>query len=140
MATKTTVTFGPKDVARAVSKAVGRPFDAKRVRGWVRDNVPAFDDDGYTAHIYSRAVYDRIVAGMVARAKSGRSTAASTGRTRNVSGSRPRKSKPATVSRALRVSEPLGEPKSAPVARVSPATVTATKTAPTVTKAAPDAS
>ena len=120
-------TFGPKDVARAVSKAVGRPFDAKRVRGWVRDNVPAFDDDGYTAHVYSKAVYDRIVAGMVARAKGGRSTAASTGRSK-------------AAKAPAKAATPRKSSKAAPVQRVSPATVTATKTVPTVSKAAPDAS
>jgi len=118
-------TFGPKDVARAVSKAVGRPFDAKRVRGWVRDNVPAFDDDGYTAHVYSKAVYDRIVAGMVARAKGGRSTAASTGRT--------------AAKAPSKAATPRKSSKAAPVQRVSPATVTAVKVTPTVSKAAPDA-
>jgi len=125
---KTPATFGPKDVARAVTKAVGRPFDAKRVRGWVRDNVPAFDDDGYTAHVYSRAVYDRIVAGMVARAKGGRSTAASTGRTAPKAAS-----KPATPRKAATGT------KTAPVSRVPSGTVKAATSAPTVTKAAPDA-
>lgn len=73
-------TYNAKAVAREVSKRVGRTFDAKRVRAWVRDNVPAYDDDGYTAHVYDRKTYDRIVSGMVAKARTGRATAASEGR------------------------------------------------------------
>lgn len=67
-------------VARDVSKALGKDVDAKRVRSWVRDNVAAYDDDGYTAHQYTPALARTIVAGMVKRANAARPTAASNGR------------------------------------------------------------
>jgi len=41
--------------------------DAKRVRAYVRDTIAEYDDDAYTAHAYTLALRDRIVAGMVAR-------------------------------------------------------------------------
>lgn len=75
-----------------MSKALGRDVDAKRVRAWVRDNVAAYDDDGYTAHQYSPALARTIVQGMVKRANAARPSAASKGR----SGA----TKPATASKA----------------------------------------
>lgn len=74
-------TYTARMVAREVSKRLGRDVDAKRVRAWVRDNVPAYDDDGYTAHVYDRRTFDRIVTGMVSKARTGRATAASKART-----------------------------------------------------------
>lgn len=112
-------TYNAKAVAREVSKRVGRTFDAKRVRAWVRENVPAYDDDGYTAHVYDRKTFDRIVKGMTDKARTGRATAASAGRTPAKTPAKPRK--PASV-------------KPAPIARVSPDAVTATATTPTVAK------
>jgi len=73
-------TYTARQTAREVSKRLGREVDAKRVRAWVRDNVDAYDDDGYTAHLYDARLKDRIVAGMVARGKAARPVAASTGR------------------------------------------------------------
>lgn len=73
-------TLTARMVAREVSKALKRDVDAKRVRAWVRDNVPAYDDDGYTAHQYSPALAKTIVAGMVKRANAARPSAASKGR------------------------------------------------------------
>ena len=70
-----------KDTARAVSKALGRTIDAKRVRDWVRTNVPAYDDDGYTSHQYDARTFAAIVKGMTSKAKTGRSDATSKGRT-----------------------------------------------------------
>lgn len=69
-----------RSVARTVSARLGREVNDKRVRGWVRENVAAFDDDGYTAHVYSAAQAKAIVDGMVKSAGKGRSAAASTGR------------------------------------------------------------
>ena len=92
----TGTTYNAKAVAREVSKRVGRTFDAKRVRAWVRDNIPAYDDDGYTAHVYDRPTFDRIVKGMVERAKGGRATAASAGRTPAKRSAKPAPAKPAT--------------------------------------------
>lgn len=77
----TAQTYKARDVAKAVSKATGRPINDKRVRAWVRDNVAAFDDDGYTAHVYSTAQYKAIVKGMTDGSKAERSKAASAGRT-----------------------------------------------------------
>lgn len=78
-------TWTARMVAREVSKRTGRDVDAKRVRAWVRDNVDAYDDDGYTAHVYDARTKDRIVAAFVAKAKgatgtNARSRAASEGR------------------------------------------------------------
>lgn len=84
----TAPTYTARMVAREVSKRLGRDVDAKRVRAWVRDNVPAYDDDGYTAHVYDRRTFDRIVSGMVSKARTGRATAASTARTATPSKSR----------------------------------------------------
>jgi hypothetical protein len=68
-------------VARSVAKRIGRDYDAKRVRAWVRDNVDEYDDDGYTAHVYSAALAKRIEDALVKRAQGGgRPTAAAKGR------------------------------------------------------------
>lgn len=76
----TAQTFSARMVAREVSKALGREVSDKRVRSWVRDNVDAYDDDGYTQHAYDRRLADRIVAGMTKSAKAPRAAAAHTGR------------------------------------------------------------
>lgn len=115
----TGTTYNAKAVAREVSKRVGRTFDAKRVRAWVRENVPAYDDDGYTAHVYDRPTFDRIVKGMTSKAQTGRAKAASEGR--KASPAKPKTRKAAKPS--------------APIARVSAADVTAEGTTPTVSKA-----
>lgn len=69
-----------RDVAKRVSKTLGREVNAKRVRAWVRDHIDAYDDDGYTPHQYDARTADRIVAGMTKSAKTGRAVAASAGR------------------------------------------------------------
>jgi hypothetical protein len=52
----------------AALRKAGSPkqVDAKRVRAWVRDNVAAYDDDGYTAHAYDARTAATIERGMVA--------------------------------------------------------------------------
>jgi hypothetical protein len=86
-------TFTARQTARDIVTALGkrgitRDVDAKRVRAWVRDNVDAYDDDGYTAHLYDARTHDRIVSSMVARysgtrGTDGRANAASVGRGAN---------------------------------------------------------
>lgn len=77
----TAQTTSARQVARMVSKAVGRDITDKRVRQWVRDNVASFDDDGYTTHAYDARTVKVIVAGMTKRYKdSGRPQSASNGR------------------------------------------------------------
>jgi len=57
-----------QDINAALRKAgIARSLDAKRVRAWVRDNVDAYDDDGYTAHVYDATTHARIVKGIMAR-------------------------------------------------------------------------
>jgi hypothetical protein len=75
----------------AALRKAGSPkqVDAKRVRAWVRDNVAAYDDDGYTAHAYDARTAATIERGMVASRvaakgatpKAARGVAASEGRT-----------------------------------------------------------
>ena len=123
----TGTTYNAKAVAREVSKRVGRTFDAKRVRAWVRNNIPAYDDDGYTAHVYDRRTFDRIVSGMVAKARTGRATAASEGRGA---------SKAATTAKAHASVKPASS-KPGPshaTPRVPAGTVTAAASSPTVAK------
>lgn len=102
-------TYTAKAVAREVAKRLNRPFDAKRVRAWVRENVPAYDDDGYTAHAYDHATFTRIVNALVARGRTPRTAAASKGREGKVA--KPATRKPAPSARAMG---------SGPVARVAP--------------------
>jgi len=80
MASNDKGTVNARQVARDVSKALGRTIDAKRVRAWVRDNVAAFDDDGYTTHAYTPALARTIVAGMTKSRKADRSKSAAEGR------------------------------------------------------------
>lgn len=73
-----TATVNARQTARDVQAALAqlgikRDVDAKRVRSWVRDNIDAYDDDGYTSHQYTPAVHARIVRAMVARYAAGRS-------------------------------------------------------------------
>ena len=82
---KAPATRTPKDVAREVSTRLGRKVDAKRVRAWVRDNVDAYDDDGYTAHLYDATLYRHIVDSLVKRGRAARPTAASRGRSKPAS-------------------------------------------------------
>lgn len=57
-----------KDVNAALArKGVSAKVTDKQVRSFVRDNVAAYDDDGYTTHAYSTAQHTSIVAAMVAR-------------------------------------------------------------------------
>lgn len=118
----TAATYTPKQVAREVAKRLNRTYDAKRVRAWVRDNVAAYDDDGYTAHLYDHATYMRIVTALVKRGQVGRPAAASKGRAGKPSTSSPKPRTTGTTPAA---------PKVAPVARVAPS-VTAESTAPSV--------
>ena len=117
-------TYTARMVAREVSKRLGRDVDAKRVRAWVRDNVDAYDDDGYTAHVYDHATFTRIVTAMVTRGRAARPTAASTGRSgKSKSKTAPTAPKTAPTARAMG---------SGPVTRVkattAPVTVTAAPT------------
>jgi len=81
----TTATFTARQTAAEVTKAcakVGltRSVNAKRVRAFVRDTMPAYDDGEYTAHLYDARTKDRIVKAMVARYTAGRPASASLGR------------------------------------------------------------
>jgi hypothetical protein len=95
-----------QQVSAALAKLGHKPVDAKRVRAWVRENVPAYDDDGYTAHAYDARTAAAIVKGMTARyvaAKNAtetdaRGTAASSGRTPSTR--KPRSRKPASATTA----------------------------------------
>lgn len=125
--TKQAVTFSARDTAKAINAKTGKDIDAKRVRQWVRDHIDAYDDDGYTAHAYNRATFDRIVAGMTKASGSERSKAASTGRKgKTVAAKAPTKA-PATR-------KPASKP-SAPIAVVPASNAVPT---PTVGKVAPD--
>lgn len=76
----TPTTYSARKVAEEVSTKLGKPVNAKRVRQWVRDHVPAFDDEGYTAHNYTTAQRTSIVNGMTKAAAQPRAKAASQGR------------------------------------------------------------
>jgi hypothetical protein len=108
------MTFSARAVAKLVASRSGRPCDAKRVRAWARASIARFDDEGYTTHAYTSAERDRIVNGLVARARAnatgtaGRASSASRGRTAA------RKTSPA---RKATHKAPV-----APVAPVAPAT------------------
>lgn len=72
-------TVNARKVAETVSKKLGKPVNQKRVRQWVRDHLPAFDDDGYTQHLYTPAQVTAIVNGMTGAASKPRAkTAAAT--------------------------------------------------------------
>jgi len=73
-------TFTARQVAEAVTKSLGKPVNAKRVRQWVRDHIAAYDDEGYTAHQYTPAQRTAILKGMTAAAAKPRAKAASQGR------------------------------------------------------------
>jgi hypothetical protein len=94
--------FTARQTARAISAKLGRDVSDKRVRAWVRDNVPAYDDDHYSAHLYDARLRDRIVAAFVTRSRTGRTVAAQTGRSKPATASKP-KSKPKTTARAPKV-------------------------------------
>jgi hypothetical protein len=122
-------------VAREVTavlhkRGLERDVDAKRVRAWVRDNVDAYDDDGYTAHLYDARLRDRIVSGMVARYV-GR-TPGTTARAASASAGR----SPAKVKAT---SAPTTPHKAPPVRAMGSGPVTRSKAAP-VAPEAPDAS
>jgi hypothetical protein len=81
----TATTFTARQTAAEVTKALAkvgldRAINAKRVRAFVRDTMPAYDDGLYTAHLYDARTKDRIVKAMVARYTAGRPAAASLGR------------------------------------------------------------
>lgn len=103
-------TYTAKAVAREVAKRLNRPFDAKRVRAWVRENIAAYDDDGYTAHAYDHATFTRIVSALVARGRTPRTVAASKGRSGKVA-------TPKVKTPKVPPTRPMG---SGPVARVAP--------------------
>jgi hypothetical protein len=93
-------TFTARQTARAISAKLGRDVSDKRVRAWVRDNVPAYDDDGYTPHAYDARLRDRIVAAFVTRSKAGRTVAAQTGRAKSPAKSPATAKSPKTTARA----------------------------------------
>jgi hypothetical protein len=56
------------DVVASCKRAgLQRAVNAKRVRAFVRDTVPGYDDGAYTAHLYDARLHDRIVRDMTAR-------------------------------------------------------------------------
>jgi IS5 family transposase len=91
-------TFGARETARTINAALTKAgvkasVTDKQVRQWVRDNIDAYDDDGYTSHAYSVAQRDRIVKAIVAkrtasgakgRGSDARATSASKGRSGTV--------------------------------------------------------
>jgi hypothetical protein len=76
----TETTFTARKVADEVTRKLGKPVNAKRVRQWVRDHIAAFDDEGYTSHQYTPAQRAAIVKGMTTAAAKPRAKAASQGR------------------------------------------------------------
>ena len=100
------------DVNAALRKAgVDRTINAKRVRAFVRDQYPSYDDGQYTAHLYDARTHERIVAALVKRYTAGRPASASLGR-----------STPAAKPAARK--SPSTSPKPASVAQNAPETVT----------------
>lgn len=85
------------DVIKACkARGLDRAVNAKRVRAFVRDTVPGYDDGQYTAHLYDARLHERIVRAMVTRYTAGRPASASLGRPTVKPASKPA-SKPATV-------------------------------------------
>jgi len=76
----TETTYTARKVAEEVTRKLGKPVNAKRVRQWVRDHIAAFDDEGYTAHQYTAAQRQAILKGMTTAAAQPRAKAASQGR------------------------------------------------------------
>lgn len=88
-------TFKARETARAINAQLSKAglsakVTDKQVRSWVRDNIAAYDDEGYTAHVYTAAQHAAIVKALVARRTGAgargttieaRATAASKGRT-----------------------------------------------------------
>lgn len=106
-ATKWTARQTARDINAALEKAKSeKRVNDKRVRAWVRENVSAYDDDGYTSHEYDARTHARIVDAFlakygvkVARGTNGRARSASNGRTRGTG------STPAQVMAADKVGE-----------------------------------
>lgn len=84
-------------VNAALAKAgSAKRVDAKRVRAWVRDNVAAYDDDGYTAHAYDARTAQVIERGMVAARVASKATSEREHRATSASEGRPKRTpKPA---------------------------------------------
>lgn len=83
MATTYTARQTAQDVQAALAKAgIVRVVNAKRVRAFVRDTMPGWDDGAYTAHLYDARTHERIVRAMLERygAKGARAASASLGR------------------------------------------------------------
>lgn len=57
---QSTARINAATMAARLSKAHGRTVTAKQVRQWCRDNVTAYQDDGYTVHAYDAATVKRI--------------------------------------------------------------------------------
>lgn len=88
------------DVTAALKrKGLDRSINAKRVRAFVRDTMPSYDDGLYTAHLYDARTHERIVSSMVARYTAGRPASASLGRA----------SKAATVAKVKAESRPVAK-------------------------------
>jgi hypothetical protein len=100
------------DVVKACkARGVERAVNAKRVRAFVRDTVPGYDDGQYTAHLYDARLHERIVKAMVARYTAGRPASASLGR--STPAQTPRK--PATARKpASKPASPSATPADAP--------------------------
>lgn len=67
-------TLTARQMAAQVSKAVGRQVTAKQVRAAARDQIAAYDDDGYTAHAYDARQASTLLAYFRARAAKGRTS------------------------------------------------------------------
>jgi len=112
------ITYNARQTARDVSKVLGHAIDAKRVRGWVREHIAAYDDDGYTAHVYNAETHKRIVAGMTAKAATGRAKAATIGRASKPAVTAARKAESRT---AAKVGPSFATPPTVPVPAVTKA-------------------
>lgn len=94
------------DVQAVLSKAgVPRTVNAKRVRAFVRDTMPAYDDGLYTAHLYDARTHDRIVRDMTARYVKGRPASASLGRSTQSKSKSKTPATPATTPEATEATD-----------------------------------
>jgi hypothetical protein len=97
-----------------------KTVDAKRVRAWVRDNVAAYDDEGYTAHAYDARTAASIEKGMVAARVASKATTSR--QSRGVAASEGRTSRKAPAKRPTRKATSR---KATPATPANPATVVA---------------
>jgi hypothetical protein len=60
-------TVSPAQLSVTLSKRYGRRITAKAIRSFVRDNWTAYQDDRYTAHLYSPAQVETLTKAFGAR-------------------------------------------------------------------------